>query len=510
VIPLRGWLVASLLLASATGARVAAADDADRVSVTTDRIQIVFDRTGASPVEWRACHPACAAPGATSVRFAGPEDAPIVRLALGGAGARVDLQRLRYSATVSDQAGARVVTFTANLPDGDLGIAKTFAIAREGYEVVMTVQLLGPGAAALATGRGLALELHAGRGLVPPPAPGFSAHLDGVSRVAITGGAIHTVGASRGREPLRAGDWAGFRNRFWTLVVRADDASALEPQPGTAAPLVLHREPGAVTARYVFYAGPVERTSLLAADPALGRMILSGLWSWLRPLSLGLLFLLRGLTAVIGHPGPAIIALAACVKVLLLPLTLLAERMQEHVNATQARLQPRIDAIKATLRGEAQARALYALYREEGVHPLYTLKSLAGFLIQLPMFIAVFDMLAEDFDLHGAAFLWIRDLSRPDALLALPVHLPFFGAHLNLLPCLMSGLSITAALRFSSRVLTPSLVRRQRRNLIGMALLFFALFYTFPAGMVLYWTSTNALQLAAREAARRRPGRSAA
>jgi membrane protein insertase Oxa1/YidC/SpoIIIJ len=32
-----------------------------------------------------------------------------------------------------------------------------------------------------------------------------------------------------------------------------------------------------------------------------------------------------------------------------------------------------------------------------------------------------------------------------------------------------------------------------------MTLLFFVLFYTFPAGMVLYWTSTNAVQLVSQE-----------
>jgi YidC/Oxa1 family membrane protein insertase len=65
------------------------------------------------------------------------------------------------------------------------------------------------------------------------------------------------------------------------------------------------------------------------------------------------------------------------------------------------------------------------LYREEGVHPLYTLKSLLGVLIQLPVFIAVFDMLAEDFDLYRVPFLWIQDLSRPDALLRLGVSALF-------------------------------------------------------------------------------------
>ena len=191
------------------------------------------------------------------------------------------------------------------------------------------------------------------------------------------------------------------------------------------------------------------------------------------------------------------------VKVLLLPLTVVAERWQEQVNAIQARLQPGLDTIKAAHRGEERAQRTMALYREEGVHPLYTLRSLPGVLIQLPVFVAVFDMLAEDFDLSRVGFLWIQDLSRPDELLRLPVCLPFFGCYLNLLPFLMSGVSLAALFRFRSSVLTPSLVRRQRRNLTGMTLLFFLLFYTFPAGMVLYWTSTNAFQLVSQEVKRR-------
>jgi len=40
-----------------------------------------------------------------------------------------------------------------------------------------------------------------------------------------------------------------------------------------------------------------------------------------------------------------------------------------------------------------------------------------------------------------------------------------------------------------------------------MTLLFFLLFYTFPAGMVLYWTSTNSFQLVIQEARRLRRSR---
>jgi YidC/Oxa1 family membrane protein insertase len=501
-------LLGLLLLVCATTLSVSAEElDGDRVRVTTNRLDLVFSLDGASPMLWRACHPSCAMAGAaaaTSVRFTSDDDPPQARLYLRGPGPTVDLQRLRFTADLTEDARARMVTFRSDLPGGGVRMIKSFEISREGYEVVMTVRLSGEKAAAFMTGRRLELELGSGRGILPAPAPGFSALLDRVSRVVIAGGGVSAVSDdARDPTPLRAGDWVGFRGRFWAVLLRSDDAGVLEPRSGAGVALVTSDEPGPFSWRYTFYSGPLESRALTRADPGLERLLFSGLWSWLRALSLALLFFLQALTALVGQPGLAIVALAVSVKVLLLPLSVVAERWQEQVNATQARLQPGLDAVKAAHRGEERAQRTMALYREEGVHPLFTLRSLPGVLIQLPVFVAVFDMLAEDFDLSRAGFLWIQDLSRPDELLRLPVCLPFFGCALNLLPFLMSGVSLAALLRFRSSALTPSLVCRQRRNLTGMTVLFFLLFYTFPAGMVLYWTSTNAFQLVAQEMKRR-------
>jgi YidC/Oxa1 family membrane protein insertase len=480
----------------------AAADNAIRLA--SDHLDLVISLDGGHPVRWRACHPSCAAVDAgsgTSVWFTSAEDPPQARLRVHGPGEPVDLQGLRFTADPTAAMPARAVTLQAELPGAVARITKTFEVSREGYEVVMTVRLLGPNAAAFVARRRLELDLSAGRELSPPPAAGFAAMLDRVHRVVVARGAVHVVGdALRESMLLRAPDWVGFHSRFWALLLRSDGASVLEPGSGVIVSRAPETEP--LVWRYTFYAGPLEKIALTHADPALAQLLFSGLWSWLRALSFALLALLRGLTVVAGHPGIAIVALALSVKALLLPLTTAAERLQEQVNATQARLQPGIDAIKTSHRGEERTRRTLALYREHGVHPLYPLKSLVGVLIQLPVFVAVFDMLAEDFDLHRVAFLWIRDLSRPDELLMLPFCLPFFGCHLNLMPFVMSGVSLAALLRFRSPVLTPILVRRQRRNLAAMTALFFLLFYTFPASMVLYWTSTNTVQLARQELGR--------
>jgi len=126
---------------------------------------------------------------------------------------------------------------------------------------------------------------------------------------------------------------------------------------------------------------------------------------------------------------------------------------------------------------------------------LYGLKSMVGVAVVIPIFIGAFDMLAENIHLMNAPFLWITDLSRPDAIFNLPFSLPFFGADLNLLPFLMTGLSVVASALHNPPALNAELRGKQVRNMLLLAVGFFALFYTFPAGMVLYWTTNNLISV---------------
>jgi len=157
----------------------------------------------------------------------------------------------------------------------------------------------------------------------------------------------------------------GFRSRFWTVVVRPDRASALMSRPEGGLALVAAAGPDMVSWRYVFYSGPVEYEALTRADPDLGRLLFAGLWFWLRALSLALLHLLHLLITLTGNAGVAIVALAVSVKIALMPLAAVAHRLQEQVNATQARLQPGIEAINAAYKGEERTRRTLALYREQ-------------------------------------------------------------------------------------------------------------------------------------------------
>jgi len=116
-------------------------------------------------------------------------------------------------------------------------------------------------------------------------------------------------------------------------------------------------------------------------------------------------------------------------------------------------------------------------------------------LIQIPIFIAVFDMLGESIMLKGQGFLWINDLSRPDQWMNLPFAIPYFGGTFNLLPLIMMLVTVLSTLNFQDIYLQGDLLKQQQMKLYLMALAFFILFYTFPAGMVLYWTASNSMQL---------------
>jgi YidC/Oxa1 family membrane protein insertase len=206
--------------------------------------------------------------------------------------------------------------------------------------------------------------------------------------------------------------------------------------------------------------------------------------------------LLAGIHALLPSWGFAVMAMSLVVSVLMTPLSRIAQRFQDEVNDTEARLAPELRRIKQGSKGEEQATKILELYKKEQVHPLYSLKGLLGVAIVIPVFIGAFNMLAENIHLLNTGFLWITDLSRPDDLLELPFTVPFFGNELNALPFLMTGLSVAASSLHNPLAADAGLRKKQLRNMLLLAAAFFVLFYTFPAGMVLYWTTTNLISVA--------------
>jgi len=398
----------------------------------------------------------------------------------GDAAATRTLGNLEYDT----QREGDVVTLSARDAFGGVRLVQRYVLSADGDTLDATLQV-PPGARLL---------LESGATFAPEPLAGLARMYDGVD----------VVGISRAGQAPVAGvtavaglEWVGIRDRFWALLLRPAADVRVEVTSTTPDRPRLGISPAAdAPLRLVFYAGPVEPRRLRAVDPVLDGMLFPGLWSWLRLLGFGLRRLLTGWHQLVGSWGVAIVLLSLSVKVLTWPLTTLAERWQGEVERIQGQLEPELVAIRREFRGEDAHRRILAVYRQHGVSPLYPFRSALGVLVQIPVFIAAFDMLGEHIGLKDAAFLWIDDLAMPDRLARLPVAVPFTGGSLNLLPFLMTGLALLAARVQEGPSLSQALRTAKRRRLYSMAAAFFVVLYAFPAGMVLYWASNNFWHLA--------------
>lgn len=341
------------------------------------------------------------------------------------------------------------------------------------------------------------IDIRAGTGLEAPDSAGFGVWLEQPRYMWRAGRSYETHELADAIQPFDPASWFGFRNRFWAVMAQASGplTANFETGPELRDPgVVLGLEP-AKPQRLDLYVGPLEPAALRSADPALPGMLYASLWFWLRWICMGLFWLLSLIHALVPHWALDIMLLSVAVNILMRPLSLLADHLQDDVHRTEGRLAPELREIRAKYRGEEQSERVLALYKKHGVHPLYSLKSLAGVAVVIPVFIGAFDMLAENIWLAGEKFLWIGDLARPDALAPLPFDLPFFGNELNLLPFIMTALSVAASVLHRHEAMDALQYRRHKRNLTLMALGFLALFYTFPAGMVLYWTTNNLISV---------------
>ena len=110
--------------------------------------------------------------------------------------------------------------------------------------------------------------------------------------------------------------------------------------------------------------------------------------------------------------------------------------------------------------------------------------------IQIPIFIALYNALASSVELWRAPFaLWIDDLSVADTLFSIPLAgdvFPFRG-----LPLVM-GISMFIQQKMSPTGGDP---RQAKMMLYIMPVFFLFIFWQMPSGLVLYWLVNNVLQI---------------
>jgi YidC/Oxa1 family membrane protein insertase len=257
------------------------------------------------------------------------------------------------------------------------------------------------------------------------------------------------------------------------------------------------------TDAYYFYFGPKTNGELQKYDysdkNAFGRSGFnleqaadtSGILSWLEA---GIKFLLNGIVKVIPNYGIAIVLVTILVKALLFPLTkngsIAGARMQE--------LQPKMKELQDKYKNNPQKlnQEMAAFYKKEGYNPM---SGCLPLLIQFPIFIAMYNLFNNHFDLRGAMFIpgWIPDLSQPEAI--------FRFAEVNLLIVKIDAIRALPIVYLVSQLLygkytqaqTPGQNAMQMKMMMyWMPIIFFFILYNTPSGLLVYWIVSNVLSIA--------------
>jgi len=178
--------------------------------------------------------------------------------------------------------------------------------------------------------------------------------------------------------------------------------------------------------------------------------------------------------------GWAIILLSIIIKVLLLPVSLYAEKLKEKELSLQQILQPQINDLKYAYKGEDLHNKISDLYKIYSYHPIYSLKTSLGLFIQIPFFIGAFLFFRENNELKDISFSVIKNLAETDSILLLG------EININLLPIIMTLISFGATYLYGLRY-----NRLQTNQLYALALLFLFLLYNQPSSLLIYWTTNN-------------------
>lgn len=196
--------------------------------------------------------------------------------------------------------------------------------------------------------------------------------------------------------------------------------------------------------------------------------------------------------------GVSIILMTILLKVALFPLTKKSSvstlKMQE--------VQPRVQELQAKYKNQPDKLnvEMSKLYQETGYNPL---SGCLPLLIQFPLIFAMYNLFNNYFEFRGAMFIpgWIPDLSVGDKVYTFKSQIPlisnFVGNELHILPIiyLLSQLVFTKITQASTPTPQADGNKSMKLMMYIMPIMFFFIFYNAPAGLLLYWTLSNFLQL---------------
>ena len=307
-------------------------------------------------------------------------------------------------------------------------------------------------------------------------------------------------------------DWIAFKNQFFSAVMIAKDnfdkgalLTSVPQEKGSGylkqyeAKLKAFFDPsGNKPSEFEFYYGPndfrllkrVEKESAFDKDLEMQRLVYLG-WPLFRIINRWFtIYVFDFLTGLNINMGIVLILITLLLKFITFPMV-----KKSYMSSAKMRvLKPKLEAATAQYnKPEDQMQkqqAMMAEYSKYGVSPL---SGCLPMLIQMPIWIAMFNFVPNAIQLRGQSFLWISDLSTYDPIIEWNSNIWLIGDHL----------SLTCILFCVSNILYSWMTMRQQRDqMVGqqaeqmkmmqwmmylMPLMFFFMFNDYSAGLNFYY-----------------------
>ena len=221
---------------------------------------------------------------------------------------------------------------------------------------------------------------------------------------------------------------------------------------------------------FKFYAGPKDLTWLEKFEPTFDETLDLFLNIIARPM----LLLLRWFNSYVANWGIAIMLLTVVVRIIIFPLAFSGMRAMKNMS----KLNPRIQILRKMHAKDKQKlnTEIMQLYRKNKANPVGGCLPL---LAQFPIFIALYWALLPAVEIrHQPLFLWLNDLSNYDPFMILPI--------------------IMGATMFLQQKISPppaNLEPLQQKMMQFLPLILVVFFVNFPAGLVLYWVTSNVITI---------------
>lgn len=306
-------------------------------------------------------------------------------------------------------------------------------------------------------------------------------------------------------------DWVSFKNQFFSAIIVAKDnfekdafMTSIPQEKGSGylkqfqAKMKTAFDPtGKKASEFEFYFGPndfqilknTEKESTFGKDLEFQKLVYLG-WPIIRWINRFFTLYVFDWLSKIFPMGIVLILITLLLKLITYPMV-----KKSYMSSAKMRvLKPKLEAATAQYnKPEDQMQkqqAMMAEYAKYGVSPL---SGCIPMLIQMPVWVAMFNFVPNAIQLRGEKFLWMNDLSTFDPIFEWNTNIWLIGDHLSL-TCI---LFCVANLLYSWMTM-----RQQRDQMVGqqaeqmkmmqwmmylMPLMFFFMFNDYSAGLNFYY-----------------------